>query len=97
MVRVILTMVRIVLPFLWELVKAALRSLAIALVAMWNGIWLTVQRLAEEWTYRAVGAGLPPQQARVLEIFFRIIALLVTLVGWVLLSYLTVWLVNHII
>jgi len=86
-----------VAPFVWTAVVGALQLIAMAVIALWSGVPSALERMANEWLDRAVLAGWPSLYAPQLYYFFYVIGFGMVVVGWVLCSYLTVFLVGWLI
>jgi hypothetical protein len=97
MVRIFLTLLRLVWRPWLGLLMATLKMLGITLASMWRGTLEATQNLAEYWTFQAVSSGFPATHARILEYIFRVAAFLTVLTGWVILSHLTVFLFRWLV
>ncbi|MBE0649911.1 MAG: hypothetical protein IH595_03620 [Bacteroidales bacterium] len=67
-----------------------------AIASLWVGVPQATNRIANEWIERAVAAGFPTIWDEKLYYTIRIVAFLTIVVGWVLLSFVTVWIVKWI-
>jgi hypothetical protein len=97
MARIGLTLVRLTAPLAWGVAKAALWALVLALTVVWKNLWEAADRIAEEWTRQAVWTGINTQLAGKLRWFFKAIAVVSLIVGWVLCAYLTVFLTQFLL
>jgi hypothetical protein len=64
--------------------------------SFWRGVPQTVSDIANDWLTRAAIAGFPTVWDRRLYQVLWVIALLTIILGWVLLSYITVWVTQQI-
>lgn len=67
-----------------------------AIASLWVGVPQATHRIADEWISRAVAAGFPTIWDRKLYYTIRIVAFLTIVVGWILSSFVTVWIVKWI-
>jgi len=82
-----------ILPWLFRVVWSAILLMATTLAAIWSGIPRSVEAIANEWVANATLAGFPTQYDRWLLVAAEAVALIVIFMGWVLLSYLTVFII----
>ena len=95
--RTVLFLGRIAAPIVWSACVAALQLIAVAVIALWSGVPASVENMANELLDRAIIRGWPSLHAPFLYNLFYALAMVMVLVGWVLCSYLTVFLVNWLI
>ncbi len=82
---------RLVLPWIGGLVLFMLRFMATTVVSFWGGVPRTVDTIANHWLDRAMAAGVPSLWARRLYHIFWALAFTMIFAGWVVLSYMTVF------
>jgi hypothetical protein len=80
-----------VLRFTW----AAFKMIAVSLIAVFKGWPPTAKEMADEWTSRVMEKKILPQDKDfiVWHVFYYV-AFAVLIVGWIMASFLTVWLVR---
>src|SRR5574341_200420 len=82
---------RVVLPWVGRIILFMVSFILSSGLSCWGGVPQTTDRIANEWLDRAVAAGFPTVWDRRLYFTFRILAFAMIIVGWVILSYMTVW------
>lgn len=87
---------RIAAPFVWSVCVGALQLVAVAVIALWSGVPASVDRMANEWLDRALIGGWPSLHAPLLYNIFYMLASVMVLVGWILCSYLTIFILHLI-
>lgn len=87
---------RFFLPWVGRIVLFMVSFILTSVFSFWSGVPTVVERIANEWLDRAVAAGFPTQWDRRLFFTFKYLAFSMILLGWVILSYITVWIVNLI-
>jgi len=92
-IRFIFRGIVFVLPWLFRAAWSAILLMATTLAAIWSGIPGSVEAIASEWLEDATLAGFPTQYDRWLFVAAETVALIVIFMGWVLLSYLTVFII----
>lgn len=90
MARFALTLLRLLLPLVWGVVRTALWTMVTELAVLSKAMWEASDRIADEWTKQAIWKGVDTRLAGKLRIFFKFVALVSLAVGWCLLAYLTV-------
>lgn len=88
---------RVFLPWIGRIILFMVGLIITSALSFWSGIPQTTDRIANEWLDRAVANGFPTIWDRRLYFTFRILAFAMILLGWVILSYITVWLVHLIL
>ena len=81
---------RMILPFVWRVCLVALRFELVAVIALWSGVPVALDRMANEWLDRAILRGWPTLYSSQLYYFFYGLALIMVLVGWILCAYTTI-------
>jgi hypothetical protein len=87
---------RFFLPWIGRIIIFMVSFILTSVVSFWGGVPATANSIANEWLDRAVAAGFPTQWDGRLYFTFYYLALLMVVVGWVVLSFITVWIVNLI-
>jgi hypothetical protein len=85
-----------VTPWLWRLVLAILMWLGTAFAAFWGNVPNATASIATDWRDRAVVAGFPTEWDSRLFFLFWVIAFGMIVIGWIVLSYITVFVVQWI-
>ena len=88
---------RVVLPWIGRVILFMASFILMSVFAFWTGVPQTTERIANEWLDRAVAAGFPTVWDRRMYFTFRVVAFAMIVLGWVILSYITVWLVHLIL
>jgi hypothetical protein len=88
--------VRILAPWITQLTIWALVITTTAIASVRMGIPTTITKIADEWLERALHAGFPPLWAEYLYYPLLTIAFFTVLAGWILLSFIAVFIVNMI-
>ncbi len=81
---------RFFVPWTLRMIWGVILFIAAAVVTFWAGVPTRTERIANEWLDRAVKDGFPTQWDRQLYWTLRIWAWVTIIVGWIVLSYLTV-------
>ena len=87
---------RTVFPVIGNVILFALRLIAMAVISLWIGVPNAVENIANEWLDRAVIAGFPTQWDKQLYYSLWFIGLVTIVIGWVIFSFITVWIVKLI-
>ncbi len=87
---------RFFLPWVGKIIMFMVSFILTSVISFWSGVPTMVERIANEWLDRAVASGFPTQWDRRLYYTFYWLAFLMVVVGWVILSFITVWAVNLI-
>lgn|GEM_PF-6913285 len=87
-------LVRFFLPWIGRIIMFMAGFILTSVISFWGGVPAIIERIANEWLDRAVAAGFPTQWDRHLFFTFRFLAFTMILLGWITLSFITVWLVN---
>jgi hypothetical protein len=85
--------VRISTPWVLRVMWATIKFSLIALASIWSGIPSAADKIATEWQRRAIYAGYPTVWDRQIYFVFYVIALMTIFTGWVILSFITVFIV----
>ena len=96
-IGIIFRFLRATLPYAWKVVVFVDKAMAVTLIATFRG-WIPVaKKLADESTDEILSRFLlPSRYAKAINIFFLTIAFFTMAIGWICLSYLTVFLVRWI-
>lgn len=87
---------RFFLPWVGRIIMFMVGFILTSVISFWGGVPVMVDRIANEWLDRAVVAGFPTQWDRNLFFTFKILAFAMILLGWIMLSFLTVWILDLI-
>lgn len=87
---------RFFLPWVGRILMFMVSFILTSVISFWSGVPTMVDRIANDWLDRAVHAGFPTIWDRRLYYTFYCLAFLMVIVGWVTLSYITIWIVNLI-
>ena len=87
---------RMILPIIGRVLFFAGRLIAVAVISLWIGVPTALNNIADEWLDRAVIAGFPTIWDRQLYYVFWALGLVTVVIGWVLLSFITVGIVHLI-
>jgi hypothetical protein len=85
---------RMFLPWIGRLIMFMLNLIGVMVASFWGGVPKAVSAIADNWLDRAVMGGFPTQWDRNLYYVFWALAFGMILLGWIVLSYVTVWLVR---
>jgi len=91
-----LRLLQMIIPWVLRSIGFTLKLMLTAISSLWVGVPQATHRIADEWIDRAVAAGFPTIWDRKLYYTIRIVAFITIVVGWVLLSFVTVWIVKLI-
>ena len=94
--RSVIFLARIASPFVWRICVNALRLVLLAVIALWSGIPTALNRMANEWLDRAIRHGWPTLYSEQLYYTFYGLALVMVLIGWILCSFTTIWILHLI-
>ena len=94
--RTFLLVIRLAAPIVFRAFLFTAGVIATTVTSIWVGIPTAVSRIANEWLDRAVIAGFHTQWDRQFYYVLWLMAFLTVIAGWVLLSFITVWIVNLI-
>jgi len=87
---------RFFLPWVGRIIMFMVGFILTSVISFWGGVPAMADRIANEWLDRAVRAGFPTQWDRNLFFTFKTLAFAMILLGWVILSLLTVWILDLI-
>lgn len=102
MVRIImgfyftLRLLQLVVPWVARSIGRALMWMMISMSAFWVGVPQVTHRMADELIRRATAGGVPTIWDQRLYYLFRTVAFLAILIGWIIQSFITVWIVKWI-
>lgn len=91
--RAIFLATRLMSPWIARATAFTINLMAVAVASLWVGVPRATDNIATEWVQRAVAGGMPTVYDIYLYRIVRIVALLVILVGWILFSFITVFVV----
>lgn len=87
---------RMVMPVIGNVIFFALRLVFVAVISLWIGVPRAIENIANEWLDRAVAAGFPTNMDRQLYYVLWFLGLATVIVGWVIFSFITVFIFNLI-
>lgn len=85
---------QIVVPWIVRPIRTALMWMLVSMSAFWVGVSQATHQMAEEGMRRATEAGVPTIWNRQMYYAIRVVAFLTILVGWIVQSFITVWIVK---
>lgn len=85
------------LPYVWQVIGFGLGLVVSAFFTFWSGVPYNVDLMAREWRDRALMTNIPNQWDKELLFLLKIVGWVSVIVGWVILSYITVFLVQRLI
>ncbi len=91
-----LRFLQIVVPWVLRPIRFVIILMGIAVSSLWVGVPQATHRIADELITRAVAAGFPTIWSDELYYAIRIVAFITIVVGWVILSFVAVWIVKWI-
>jgi hypothetical protein len=94
MLRVFLTLLRMILPLVVRVAQAALTTMLMSMTALGKSTWKEAPNIADFWILQAQKVGVDTRLLSRLRVVFEVVAFLSMVVGWCLLSYLTVAILN---
>ena len=94
---IIRTFVRLAAPYVIWVARQSLWLTALSFVSTLRGALDTSREISEEWTETAIQRGMPMQFENWLRILTRMVALGMSLLGWILLAHLTVFVVRLLV
>ncbi len=92
----LIRLLQIVVPWVIKPIGGTINLMLGTIASLWVGVPQATHRIADEWIQRAVAAGFPTIWDSKLYYTIRIVAFITIVVGWVLLSFVTVWIVKWI-
>jgi hypothetical protein len=94
--KLFLFLVQMAAPWVLRLIWASLASTFFAMVAFWKDVPATANRLADYWLQKAIIAGWSTLHTSELRSVLLSCAYLSIIFGWVIMSFMTVYIVNVI-
>jgi len=94
LIQLIISVVRLATPWIIRAIVVAVELILTTLVSIWVGIPNAVEQIALDWQGRAIDAGFPRIWDRRLYLVLWWAAFLTVILGWILLSFMTVFIVN---
>ena len=89
--------VRFLLPWILRILWATITLMGTAIASLWIGVPTATRRIAESWVDRAARRGFPTELDRTLYFMGRGVAFVTIVAGWIVTSYVTVWLINWLL
>lgn len=86
----------LVLPYMLRILWIVVEFMGAAFISLLVGIPETSDRLATLWTEELINDGFPPNRRGSAYVAFRILSVLVIFVGWICLSFVTVFIIVQI-
>lgn len=87
---------QMVIPWVFRSIGFTLNLMWTALSSLWVGVPQALNRIADEWIGRAIASGFPTIWDKKLYYTIKVMAFITIVVGWILLSFFTVWIVKWI-
>jgi hypothetical protein len=87
---------KIVIPWLFRVAWFTIKLMFLAMGGWIMNIPKNIKAIARNWSDRANVAGVPSEYDTVLYYGSGFIALVMTVLGWVISAYVTVWLIGQI-
>jgi len=100
MVRLIqntIFVIRLAWPGVRGAIVASLWMVILTVASIWSGIPSAVRTISEEWLQRAIRAGWPTIWESQLRSVLRSLVILTMLFGWIVMSFMTVFIVRAIL
>ena len=100
MVRVIQNtwfFVRLAWPGVRGVLSATLWTVILTLASIWSGIPPAVRTISEEWLKKAIDAGFPTIWENRLRFILRSLVIVTMIFGWIVMSFMTVFIVQAIL
>lgn len=85
-----------VLPRFFKILFLILETMGVALFCFLKGIPETTDEVARQWVNELLKQNFPTAWAGRLHTFCKLLAYLIALIGWISLSYVTVFIMTHI-
>lgn len=92
LIRIAFTVLKMAAPIIAWVAINSIKAMLLALISLWKGVPDTCRAIANEWVAEAIKAGWPTVWERHLRNVLFVLALLFVFIGWILLAYLTVFL-----
>ncbi|MFC1879102.1 hypothetical protein ACFLZW_04245 [Chloroflexota bacterium] len=89
-VRWVFLGLRFVIPWLMRVMSHTIRLIATSIASLWVGVPTAVNRIADEWSTRALAAGIPTEYDTFLFYASAGVALVTIVSGWIILAFVTV-------
>lgn len=86
--------IRFVLPWVLRSIWFTMTLCSLSVVSLWVGVPTATRRIANQWVDRAVAVGFPTAYDYILYYFVAVVAFFTILAGWIVTSFVTVWLVR---
>ncbi len=96
-IALIRTFVRVAAPYIAWVARQSLWMTCLSLISLFQGFGKTSREISNDWTGTAIQRGMPMQFERALYIVCLVAAIAMNVIGWVLLSFLTTFIVRLII
>lgn len=95
-VEYIVRIFRFFVPWVWRAFVFTISLMATWVVSFWGGVPRAVGRISDDWLDRAIHAGFPTIWDRNLYQVLWVLAFATIVIGWVVLSYITVFVFQRI-
>jgi len=92
----VIRIIRFFTPWVTGAFTFTLGLIATSVITFWGGVPRRVDQLANLWVDRAYLAGFPGEWTRQLYYVLYCLAFSMIVLGWIILSFITVWLVRVI-
>ena len=89
-----LRFLQIVTPWVVRPIMSVINLMLMVLSSIWVGIPQAVDRIANETVRRATDAGVPTIWNRQLFYAVKVVAFLTIVLGWIFISFVTVWILR---
>ena len=89
--------IRLAWPGIRGATVATFWMVLLTLASIWSGIPPAVSTISEEWLQRAIRAGWPTIWENRLRFVLRSLVILTMLFGWIVMSFMTVFIVQAIL
>lgn len=97
LIQNIIFFVRLAWPGIRGVLTATLWTVILTVASTWSGIPPAVRTISEEWLRRAIEAGFPTIWENRLRFILRSLVILTMLFGWIVMSFMTVFIVRAIL
>src|SRR5688500_5413579 len=88
--------VRATAPWVLRMFRASFLLIFISVLAIWEGVPRKLDELADDWVDQARFAGVPTNITPALRVILWWLGLLAVILGWIVLSYLTVFILGRL-
>ena len=88
--------IRMFVPWILRITLFMVSFIVVSIISFWSNVPQTVSGIANEWLDRATLAGFPTRWDSRLYRVYYVLAFGMIVLGWIVLSYLTIWIVGLI-